>query len=100
MVNGAIRPGSPPDFEFNEVLPYTVNADCTGELHLTFPSGQMLTQKIVVVDNGNETSGVTSAQHNPVGAPALDGTPCDKACDVAIQTSAHFVKVDEARRHE
>ncbi|SIT43225.1 conserved exported hypothetical protein [Paraburkholderia ribeironis] len=101
MFNGAVRPGSPPDsFVSNEMLSYNVDANCTGELRLTFPNDTKITQKIVVVDNGNEISGVTSAQHIASGPPAFDTTPCDKGCDVAIQASAHFVRVGQKHEHE
>jgi hypothetical protein len=97
MLNGTVRPGSPPDsFQDNETFTYNVIADCTGELRLDFHNGSTLTQKIVVVDNGNEIFGVTSVQHIASGAPALDGTRCDMGCEVAIQASAHFVKVNKA----
>ena len=97
MLNGTVRPGSPPDsFQDNETLTYNVIADCTGDLRLDFHNGSTLTQKIVVVDNGNEIFGVTSAQHISSGAPALDGTKCDMGCEVAIQASTHFVKVSKA----
>ncbi|MFP4894128.1 hypothetical protein [Paraburkholderia sp. EG304] len=99
MLNGTVRPGSPPDsFQDNETLTYTVNADCTGDLRLDFHNGSTLTQKMVVVDNGNEIFGVTSAQHIASGAPALDGTKCDMGCEVAIQVSTHFVKVSQANQ--
>jgi len=100
MLDGARTPGSPPDFESNEMLSYTMNADCTGELRITFPSGNLITSRFVVVDQGNEMFGVTSAQHNAGGPPALDLTPCDKGCDLAIQTSTHSVRVGEGRGHE
>jgi hypothetical protein len=100
MLNGAVRPGSPPDsFQNNETFTYTVYPDCTGELRLDFHNGSTLTQKIVVVDNGNGIFGVTSAQHIASGAPALDGTRCDMGCETAIQASTHFVKVSKANEH-
>ncbi|MEM5388107.1 hypothetical protein VSR68_31650 [Paraburkholderia phymatum] len=99
MVNGAVRSGSPPDsFVPNEMLSYSVDANCTGELRITFPNSK-LTQKIVVFDNGNELFGVTSAQHIPSGPPAFDKTPCDQGCDIAIQGSAHFVRVRQGHEH-
>jgi hypothetical protein len=95
MINGTVRPGSPPDsFQDNETLSYHVNADCTGELQLDFHNGSMLTQKIVVVNNGNEIFGVTSASHLGAGAPA-PGASCDMGCDIGIQATAHFVRVHE-----
>jgi hypothetical protein len=100
MVNGAVRPGSPPDaFVPNEMLSYDVNANCTGDLQITFPTNVSLTQKTVVVDNGNEMFGVTSAQHIPSGPPAEDMTSCEMGCDVALQGTAHFVRVRQARDH-
>ncbi|MGU7780014.1 hypothetical protein [Burkholderia sp. PU8-34] len=101
MFNGTVRPGSPPEaFATNETISYSVNADCTGQLSVTFPNGTTLTQKIVIVDHGNEFFGVTSFQHLASGAPALDGTLCDKGCDVAIQASAHSVKVRKGGGNE
>jgi hypothetical protein len=67
---------SPDSFD-NETLSYTVNADCTGELRVAFPNGNTITQKFVIVDNGNEFFSVTSTQHIASGGPpAHDGTPC------------------------
>lgn len=86
MVNGAVRPGSPPNsFVTGEMLSYSVDANCTGELHITFSSSKLLTQKIVALDNGNEMFGVTSAQHLDSGPPALDKTSCMQGCDIAIR---------------
>lgn len=100
MINGAVRPGSPSDsFVPDEMLSYTVNANCTGELSITFPTGVTLTQQMVIVDNGNEMFGVSSAQHVPGGPPAHDGTLCNTGCDIAIQGSAQFVKVRQSREH-
>ncbi|QCP48296.1 hypothetical protein FAZ95_03310 [Trinickia violacea] len=98
MFNGMVRPGSPPDsFASNESLSYSVSSDCTGQLTVTFVNnGNTLTQQIVVVDNGNEIFGVTSSQHLTSGAPAQDGTLCNSTtggCDIAIQASAHSVRV-------
>jgi len=100
MINGAVRPGSPSDsFVPNEMLSYSVHANCTGDLHITFPTNVMLMQETVVVDNGNEMFGVTSTQHVPSGPPADDMTPCDMGCDKALQGTAHFVKVRQERDH-
>src|ERR1700752_2605618 len=44
MLNGTVRPGSPPDsFQDNETFTYTVITDCTGELQLDFHNGTTLT---------------------------------------------------------
>jgi hypothetical protein len=100
MINGAVRPGSPPDsFVPNEMLSYNVYANCTGDLQITFPTGVLLMQKTAVVDNGNEMFGVTSAQHVPSGPPAADMTLCETGCDIALQGTAHFVKVKQGRDH-
>ena len=89
-----------PDSFANETLSYTVNADCTGELRVAFPNGNTITQKFVIVDNGNEFFSVTSTQHIASGGPpAHDGTPCDQGCDVAIQASRHSVRVKQRHEH-
>ncbi|WP_233854713.1 hypothetical protein [Paraburkholderia sp. HD33-4] len=99
MVNGAVRPGSPPDsFVPNEMLSYDVDRNCTGHLYISFPSDVTLTQKTVVVDNGNEMFGVTSSQHIPSGPPAADMTSCTMGCDVALQGTAHFVRVGQGHK--
>ena len=92
--------GIAPDSFANETFSYTVNADCTGELRVTFPNGNTITQKFVIVDNGNEFFSVTSTQHIASGGPpAHDGTPCDQGCDVAIQASRHSVRVKQRHEH-
>ena len=96
MANGTRTPGAPSGFEPNEMLSYTVNPDCTGELRITIPSGAMIAEKFVVVDNGNEMFGVTSAQHLAGGPPA-EGALCNMGCDVAIQESSHHTRVGKAR---
>ena len=95
----AVVNGIAPDLFANETLTYTVNADCTGELRVTFPNGNLITQTVVIVDNGNEFFTVTSAQHVTSGPPARDGTACDQGCDVAIQSSRDSVRVRQSQRH-
>ena len=98
MFNGQVRPGSPPDsFVSGETLTYSLNSDCTGVLNVTFPNGNTITQQIVVVHNGDEVFGVTSAQHLTSGASAQDGTSCMTGCDIAIQASSHFVRVRQSQ---
>ena len=100
MFNGTRTPGAPADFDLHETLSYTVNPDCTGELRITYSNGTRITTKIVILDQGNEMFSVVSTQHVGVGPTALDGTPCDSGCDVAVQTSTSSVRVDAERGRE
>jgi hypothetical protein len=86
-----------PDSFAHETLSYTVSADCTGELDVAFPNGNTITQKFVIVDNGNEFFSVTSSQHIASGGPPAPGASCDQGCDVAIQASRHSVRVKQGR---
>lgn len=97
----AVVNGMAPESFANEMLSYSVNTDCTGDLRVTFPNGNTITQKFVIVNNGDEFFSVTSSQHIASGGPpAHDGTKCDQGCDVAIQASRHSVGVRQVHEQE
>jgi hypothetical protein len=96
MLNGTRAPApgvGPFEFETNEMFTYTVNPDCTGEMHITFPDGKQITSELLVLDGGKQLYSVVSAYHAAVGPTAADGTSCAQGCTFGIQASTTSVRI-------
>ncbi|KAE8754078.1 hypothetical protein FSO04_41660 [Paraburkholderia madseniana] len=92
-VNGAPR-AAQTAFNPNQTGTYTVNADCTGSMHMVYNSGAVLDAQIVVADEGKIVKGILSAETVPSSEPAADGTQCSANCVLGVQVSLDGRKVE------
>jgi hypothetical protein len=73
------------EFNPNQSGTYTVNADCTGTMHIVYDSGAVLDAQIVIADNGRDIKGILSAETVPSFGKAADGTDCLAGCALGVQ---------------
>jgi hypothetical protein len=83
--NGSPRAGQT-TFNPNQHGTYTVNADCTGTMHIVYDSGAVLDAQIAIADNGQVVKGIISNETVPSFVP-VPGASCTAGCALGVQVS-------------
>ena len=96
-MNGVPK-GGQTAFNPNQSGTYTVNADCTGTMQITYtggpvPAGVVLDLQMVVADDGTVVKAIIATETVPSAGPAADGTTCSSNCELGVQVSFEGKKV-------
>jgi hypothetical protein len=84
-------------FNPNQHGTYTVNADCTGTMHIVYDSGAVLDAQIAIADNGQVVKGIISNETVPSFAP-VPGASCTAGCALGVQVSLEGQKTSDRNR--
>jgi hypothetical protein len=96
-MNGVPK-GGQTAFNPNQSGTYTVNADCTGTMQITYnggpvPAGVVLDLVMVVADDGTVVKALIATETVPAAGPAADGTTCSSNCQLGVQVNFEGKKV-------
>jgi hypothetical protein len=96
-MNGVPK-GGQTAFNPNQSGTYTVNADCTGTMQITYtagpvPAGVVLALEMVVADDGTVVKALIATETVPSAGPTADGTTCSSNCQLGVQVSFEGKKV-------
>lgn len=94
--NGSPRAGQT-TFNPNQHGTYTVNADCTGTMHIVYDSGAVLDAQIAIADNGQVVKGIISNETVPSFVP-VPGASCTAGCALGVQVSLEGQKTSDRNR--
>jgi hypothetical protein len=83
--NGSPRAGQT-TFNPNQHGTYTVNADCTGTMHIVYDNGTVLDAQIALAENGKVVKGIISDETVPSFVP-VPGASCATGCALGVQVS-------------
>ncbi len=73
-------------FNPNQHGTYTVNADCTGTMHIVYDSGAVLDLQMVLADNSRTIKAIISQETVP-SFPATSDKQCTGGCSIGVQVS-------------
>jgi hypothetical protein len=79
---------------------YTVNADCTGTMHIVYDSGAILDLQMVLADGAQTIKAIISTEHVPSFPPTADRQCGSDGCFIGVQVSLDGKKTrDRDRDH-
>lgn len=92
-INGAPKSS---DFNPNQKGAYTVSANCTGTMTITYDSGVILALKMIITDEGTVIKALIATETVPFSTTPVDNTPCGSSCQQAVQVNMEGRKVGES----
>ena len=84
-------------FNSNQHGTYTVNADCTGTMHIVYDSGAVLGVQMVLADNARTIKAIISKETVPSFPPTSD-RQCTEGCSIGVQVSLDGQKTRDRDR--